>query len=252
MPADSSLSAKKVLTKEIHFRPAFDFDIAENFGHAGQSHRLLVTNKGETGNRVRGDRDGRFELELFAHRHLVGVLHPFGDQHAASAAHAQPLAVEELIERRSVAVHATIEIDAGLNRLGPQYRPLGNVNLFVFVDEFDSRHGQHLHGGWEEKTHAPNLSVLQPRIYSRLPRANAPNRDTETGRVTRVSQQRQVTFWAAPDHRLHSASQKADWGCQACCPDLPERRCQLAVGPSMTSRRVSRGARSVTSASATG
>jgi hypothetical protein len=161
---------EKILAEEIHFGPAFDFDVAKDFRHAGETHRVFMSNEGEAGDRVGGNRDGRFELELLAHRHLVGVFHPLGNEHAAGAAHAQSLAIEEPIQRRSVAVHAAVQIDAGFDRLGSQHRPFGNVNLFIFLDEFDSRHRQHLHGKKDGKNqdHFARVAIGLRKIYSEL------------------------------------------------------------------------------------
>ena len=132
---------KKVVSKEVHFRRRFDFDIAENFGHAGEAHGFFIADVGETRDGI-GKRGGnrRLEFDFFTARHGVGVFHTPGNQHPACTAQPHPLAVQIFVDRSSKSVDSLVQVDARLDRFVAQDGAFGHLNFFLLFRKFDRGH----------------------------------------------------------------------------------------------------------------
>ena len=128
---------KEILAKQIQLGTGLDFDVAVNFGAAGEAHRVFVADERHArqwiGNWV-------VEAELFEHAHRAGVVHALSDLHTARAALGEAVAINELVDASPETVDALMDVDASLDGLLPQVRPFGNFNFLVLFDKLDDRH----------------------------------------------------------------------------------------------------------------
>src|SRR5690606_24807891 len=80
------------------------------------------------------------KLELFHGAHGGRVFHPLRDQHAAHAALAEAVTIEDFVDRRAEAVDSLVDVDARLDGGLPQVGPWGDFNFLFFLNELDNRH----------------------------------------------------------------------------------------------------------------
>src|SRR5690606_25098137 len=112
---------------------------------AGKPHRVFIADIGHRRQRVdskrsdwRGNRAPK--AKFFNHAHLAGILHAFDNFHAAGATLAEAVTVDKLVQPRPDAVQPLVGVDARLDSFFPQVSTCGDLDFFLFLDEFNNWH----------------------------------------------------------------------------------------------------------------
>lgn len=131
--------AEEILAKQIQLWTCLHFDVAIDDSAATQTHCRFVTDERHARNGIWNGHG--LELDPFAERHRVGVLHPLGDEDAAGATGAKAHAIDVLVDRSAKSIDALVEVDTGLRCLTAKVSTFSDLNFLLFLDEFDNGHG---------------------------------------------------------------------------------------------------------------